>query len=144
MSNDWKEITTTWQGGRTFVGENANGGKVTTGSPQDGPVVSPMELLLVGMAGCTGIDVVSILEKKRIPLSDFKLNVRAKRADDYPMVYTEIEVEYLLWSENLSPKDAEQAIHLSEEKYCSASIMLGKTAKISSSYKILKPGEATG
>ena len=142
MTDNWKEISTTWKGGRTFIGENAIGGKVTTGSSQDPPAVSPMELLLVGLAGCTGIDVVDILEKKRVPLSDFTVNVRGKRADTYPMIYTDIEVEYLFWSETLQPKDAEQAIKLSEEKYCSASFMLGKSAKISSIYKILKPGEA--
>jgi len=141
MSNDWKEISTTWVGGRNFLGENTRGGTVTTGSGQDNPVISPMELMLVGMAGCTGVDVVGILEKKRVSLSDFKVNVRGKRAENYPKVYTEIEVEYLFWSENLKTKDAEQAIKLSEEKYCSASAILGKTAKINSTYKILKPQE---
>lgn len=105
-------------------------------------MLSPMELLLVGMAGCSGVDVVGILNKKRVSLSDFKINVCGKRADTYPMVYTEIEVEYLFWSEDLLAKDAEQAIKLSEEKYCSASVMLGKTAIITSTYKIFEPGES--
>jgi putative redox protein len=142
MTSNWKEISTTWEGDKIFVGSNASGGTVTTGSTKDGSMLSPMELLLVGMAGCTGVDVVGILEKKRVSLRDFKINVRGKRADTFPMVYTEIEVEFLFWSENLFAKDAEQAIKLSEEKYCSASIMLGKTAKLTSTYKIFKPGEA--
>jgi putative redox protein len=103
--------------------------------------IGPMQLLLVGLAGCTGIDIVSILEKKRVAPTDFKIKVRGKRADTFPMVYTDIEIEYLLWGDNLKVRDVEQAIKLSEHKYCSVSIMLDKTAKMSSTYKIFKPGE---
>lgn len=142
MTSNWKEISTTWEGDKVFVGANANGGTVTTGTTKDSSVISPMELLLVGVAGCTGVDVVGILEKKRVSLSDFKINVRGKRTDTYPMVYTEIEVEYLFWSDDLIAKDAEQAIKLSEDKYCSASAMLAKTAKLTSTYRILRPGDS--
>ena len=140
MADDWKEVSATWKGGRNFIGENATGGAVQMGSV-DG-IIGPMQLLLVGLAGCTGIDVVSILEKKKVTLTDFKVKVRGKRANTFPMVYTDIEVEYLLWGDGLKVRDAEQAIKLSEQKYCSVSIMLGKTAKISSTYKIFKPGES--
>ena len=99
--------------------------------------LSPMEMLLAGLAGCTGIDVALILGKKRQKLEDFEVKIRAKRANDHPMVYTEIEVKYLLWGEDLSEKAIRQAINLSEEKYCSVSAMLGKTAEIHSSYQIL-------
>ena len=133
---DWHEVVAEWQGELTFLGVNDLGNEVKMGSKKNKGNISPMELLLLGLAGCTGYDMVSILEKKRQPLKNFKIKVRAKRADDYPMVYTDIEVEYLLWGEGLSQKAIEQAIELSEEKYCSASVMLGKTAKISSSYKI--------
>jgi putative redox protein len=142
MTSNWKEISTTWEGDRVFVGINANGGTVTTGTTKDSSIISPMELLLVGVAGCTGVDVVGILEKKRVSLSDFKINVRGKRADSYPMVYTDIKVEYLFWSDDLITKDAEQAIKLSEDKYCSVSAMLGKTAKLTSTYRILRPGDS--
>ena len=142
MANDWKEVSATWKGDLKFTGENPRGGSVQMSEAGKTTDLSPMELLLVGLAGCTGIDVVSILQKKKITLSDFKVNVRAKRAPSPPMVYTEIEVEYLLWGDDLKIKDVEQAITLSEDKYCSASIMLGKTANITSSYKILKPGQA--
>ena len=110
-----------------------------------GPIddsIGPMQLLLVGLAGCTGIDIVSILQKKNTTPTDFKVKVRGKRADKFPMVYTDIEVTYLLWGDNLKVRDVEQAIKLSEQKYCSVSIMLSKTAKISSTYKIFKPGES--
>jgi putative redox protein len=139
MADNWKEVSATWKGGLSFVGENANGGTVQMG-PMDGSI-GPMQLLLVGLAGCTGIDIVSILQKKKVTPTDFKVKVRGKRAETFPMVYTDIEVEYLLWGENLKARDVEQAIKLSEQKYCSVSIMIRKTAKISSSYKILRPGE---
>jgi putative redox protein len=140
MAENWREVSATWQGGLNFNGENDKGGTVQMGQADER--IGPMQLLLLGLAGCTGIDIVSILEKKKSPPTDFKVNVRGKRADTFPMVYTDIEVEYLLWGDNLKTRDVEQAIKLSEEKYCSVSIMVGKTAKIRSTYKILKPGQA--
>ena len=138
MSSDWKEISAEWQGQMKFIGKNQKDGQILMGGKDDQDRVSPMELLLMGLAGCTGVDVVSILEKKRQSLTNFQVNVRAKRADDYPMVYTAIEIEYILTGEGLSQKAVEQAIQLSEEKYCSASAMLGKTAEIRSSYQIIE------
>jgi len=96
---------------------------------------------LLGVAGCTGMDIVHILGKKRITLDRFEVRVCGKRAEDYPMLYIEIEIEYLLWAEALDPRDVEQAIRLSEEKYCSASAMLSKTAQMRSTYRIMSPGE---
>ena len=139
MTDDWKEVSATWKGGLNFIGENAKGGTVQMG-PMD-ERIGPMQLILVGLAGCTGIDIVMILQKKKVTLTDFKVNVRGKRADSYPMIYTDIEVEYLLWGDDLKVRDVEQAINLSEQKYCSVSIIIGKTANIQSHYKILKPGE---
>jgi putative redox protein len=98
-------------------------------------------LLLLAVAGCTGIDIVHILRKKRIKLDQFKVCVRGKRADDHPKIYKEIEIEYLFWADELSTKAVEQAIELSEEKYCSASAMMSKSAEMRSSYRILAPGE---
>ena len=95
MASNWKEITTEWQGQMRFVGKNLQDGRVLMGGKQDHDRTSPMELILMGLAGCSGIDVVSILEKKRQPLQDFQIKVRGKRADDHPMVYTEIEIEYI-------------------------------------------------
>jgi len=139
MSENWREISATWKGGLHFTGESDKGGIVQLG-PMD-ESIGPMQLLLVGLAGCTGIDIISILQKKRVTPTDFKVKVRGKRADKFPMVYTDIEVEYLLWGDDLKVRDVEQAIKLSEQKYCSVSIMLGKTSKITSTYKILKPGD---
>ena len=97
---------------------------------------SPMELLLIGMAGCTAYDVMSILEKKRQSVTGLEVSARAERAEEPPRVYTKIEVEYVLRGREIKPKAVEDAIRLSEEKYCSASIMLGKTAQITTSYRI--------
>ena len=139
MADDWKEVSATWKGGLNFIGENAKGGTVQMG-PTDGNI-GPMQLLLMGLAGCTGIDIVTILQKKKSTPTDFKVKVRGKRAETYPMVFTDIEVLYLFWGDGLKARDVEQAIKLSEQKYCSISIMINKTANIKSSYKILKPGE---
>jgi putative redox protein len=91
-----------------------------------------MELILIGVAGCTGMDVVSILGMKRQKFDKFEIKVRGKRAETHPRVYTEIEVTYEFWGEQLNPKMVEQAMHLSEEKYCSVSAMLSAKATISS------------
>lgn len=144
MSAEWKEITATWKGGMAFIGQNEEGGQVQMGTLNGQPGIGPMQLLLVALAGCTGMDIISILEKKRQTPVDFAVRVRGKRAEDYPMIWTDIEVTYLLWGGNLEKKDVEQAIKLSEEKYCSVGIMLGASARMTSSYKILAPGQEAG
>lgn len=141
MTDQWREIEAEWVDGGTFIGRNATGGTVQMGKLNDKPGVSPMELILVGLAGCTGVDIVDILEKKRQPLQALKVKVRGKKADDFPKVYKEIEVTYLIWGEGIDPKSVERAIQLSEEKYCSVSAMLCSVAEIRSTYKILTPGE---
>jgi putative redox protein len=139
MSDQWREIEAEWKGGGAFIGRNPSGGVVQMGKLDEIPGISPMELILVGLAGCTGVDIVDILQKKREPLMALKVKVRGKKADDFPKIYTEIEVTYLLWGEGIDPKSVERAIQLSEEKYCSVSAMLRQSAQISSSYQILNP-----
>jgi putative redox protein len=141
VTEGWIEITATWKNELTFVGQNAGGGTVQMGMLDGKPGISPMQLLLTAVAGCTGEDIVSILNKKKLKPTDMQVRVRGKRATDYPMVWTDIHLTYLIWGENIPPKDVEQAIRLSEEKYCSVGIMLGKAARITSEYHLLKPGE---
>jgi len=136
MSEKWTKVTALWKGEMNFIGENESGGKVQMGTIDNVPGVGPMQLLLAGLAGCTGMDIVSILQKKKVDLKDFKIEVEAKRADTYPMIWTEIKVMYHLWGKRIKTSDVEQAIKLSEEKYCSVSIMLGKSAQITSTYII--------
>ncbi len=134
--SDWKEVTAHWKGDTNFLGTAPHGGEIPMGEVDGRKGLAPMELLLAGLAGCTGVDVALILKKKRARLKDLKVNVRGKRADEHPRYYTEIEIEYLLWGEGLKEKDVQDAIRLSEEKYCSASAMLGAVATITHTYKI--------
>ncbi len=138
MSEGLTEITASWKGETTFVGRNAAGGTVQMGTLDGKPGVSPMQLLLVAIAGCTGVDILSILQKKRTAPTDMQVRVSGKRADDYPMIWTHIYITYLIWGKNIKPEDVEQAIELSENKYCSVGIMLGKSARITSEYRILQ------
>ena len=142
MTEGWTEVTAAWKDKSTFVGQNNDCGTIQMGTLDGKPGIGPMQLLLVAVAGCTGMDIVSILQKKHANLTDMQVRVRGKRADDYPMIWTDIHLIYLVWGEDIQPKDVEQAIQLSETKYCSVGIMLGKSAKISSEFQILKPGES--
>ncbi len=141
MADGWTEVKATWKKELTFTGENASGGTVQMGPLDDEPGIGPMQLLLTALAGCTGIDIVSILQKKRINFSDFQVKVQGKRSPDYPKIWTDIHVTYIIWGNEIKKSDVEQAIRLSEEKYCSVSLMLKKASNISSEYKIYKPGE---
>ena len=98
----------------------------------------PMELLLMSLASCTGMDVVSILSKKRVKLDDFSLEVEARQAQEHPKVFTEIKIHYIFEGDNIRSTDVERAIELSESKYCSASTMLKASASISHDYEIIQ------
>ncbi len=143
MADNWKEVVAEWHSGDAFTGRNASGGMVQIGTIDGKPGISPMEMLLLGVAGCTGMDITSILRKQRQSLEKFQVRVRGNRSETYPKVYTEIEVTYLLWGENLDRRAVEQAIRLSEEKYCSVGITMQTSgAQLRSSYQILAPGES--
>ena len=141
MPEGWTEISADWKDENAFVGKNAAGGTVQMGILDGKPGIGPMQLLLVALAGCTGEDIVSILKKQRATPTNMQVRVRGKRATDYPMVWIEIHLTYLIWGENIPPKDVERAIQLSEEKYCSVGLMLCKTARVTSEYRLLKPSE---
>lgn len=101
---------------------------------------SPMEMLLAGVVGCTGIDVVSILQKMRQNVQGVDVEIKANRAEAYPMVYTDAELVYIVRGENIDAKAVEKAIELSEEKYCSASIMFRRSGvNLRTSYRIEEP-----
>jgi putative redox protein len=136
MSEDWTRISANWVGGLNFLGENQTNGTVQMGTSDTLSVITPMQILLIGLAGCTGMDIVSILQKKRIELDRFQIEVEARKADLFPKIWTNIHVKYLFWGKSIKNSDVEQAIKLSEDKYCSVSIMLGKSAEIKSSYQI--------
>jgi len=142
MEDGWTEIKASWKGESTFIGQNASGGTVQMGTLDGKPGVGPMQLLLAAVAGCTGMDIVSILEKKRLKLTDMQIRVRGKRAEDFPKNWTDIHITYLIWGEGIPAKDVEQAIALSEEKYCSVGLMLRKSSSLTSDYQILEPGQS--
>lgn len=136
----------TWVTGMQFVGRAGSGHAIVldTGESAGGEDsgMSPMELLLVGLAGCTAMDVVFILRRKRQPLTGLQVRVEAERADEHPRVYTTIELQYTVTGRGLSEKAVWDAIKLSADKYCSASVMLGQTAAISHSCQIVQESES--
>lgn len=132
-----------WVHERTFLGESDSGHGVVMGASQgpEGPALgaSPMELLLLGMGGCTAFDVVDILQRGREPIEDCVAEIEAERASEVPKVFTRIHVHFVITGRGLSPTKVERALKLSAEKYCSASIMLGKTAQITHDFEIVEP-----
>lgn len=103
---------------------------------------SPMDVVLAGLAGCTGIDVVSTLHKMRQDVTDLRIDVRGTRAETYPQVYTAITVEYIVTGHNLREEAVQRAVELSETKYCSVGGMLGKTATITHVIHLVEADEA--
>jgi putative redox protein len=133
----------TWVRDRMFVGESGSGHTMVLGRA-DGPdgrslCPSPMEVLLIGMGGCTAFDVVQILEKSREPVEDCVATLEAERAPTDPKVFTKVHVRFTVTGRDLDPAKVDRAIRLSAEKYCSASIMIGKTATITHDFEILEP-----
>ncbi len=123
------EAKAMWTDSLRFLGQASSGhGIVVDGASKTGN--SPMELVLIALCGCTGYDVVSILGKKREPFTSVEVRAEADRAADPPTVYTEIRLVYRVGG-NVSHKAVEDAVRLSEEKYCSVAAMLHKTVKVS-------------
>ena len=127
-------ISVKWIDGMLMVGQSDSGHAIVMdGPPEIGGEnlgVRPMEMLLLGMTGCTMIDVVSTLKKMREDVVDCQTQVNADRSEEYPKVFTNIHVHFVLRGKQLNPLKVDKAIKLSAEKYCSASIMIGKTAII--------------
>ena len=130
----------TWLNGRTFVAESGSGhALVLDGAPENGGRnlgVRPMEMMLMGLGGCTAFDVVMILEKAREKVTSCEVALEAERANDDPKVFTKVKLVYTLKGENLRPAAVERAIKLSAEKYCSASKMFEKTATLEHEWHI--------
>jgi len=130
-----------WVEGAMFVGESDSGHAVVMdGPPESGGRnlgIRPMEMLLLGMGGCTAFDVVYILGKARQPVMDCVVQLEAERAENPPRVFTRIHVHFVVTGSDLSEKQVARAVQLSAERYCSASIMLGKAAQITHDYEIV-------
>lgn len=131
-----------WVENVCFMGESETGHAVILdGAPEAGGRnlgMRPMEMLLIGMGACTSFDVVTILRKARQPVTDCVAEIEAARADEVPKVFTKIHVHFVVTGKGLNAVQVERAVKLSAEKYCSASIMLGKSAEITHDFEIVE------
>jgi len=130
-----------------FVGESGSGHAVVMdGSPEAGGRnlgCRPMEMLLMGLGGCSAFDVVLILKRGREQVTDCVVEIDAERATEDPKVFTRIVMRYIITGTNLDPKKAERAVNLSAEKYCSASAIMNKTAQITHSIELVDAASVT-
>ena len=130
-----------WLDNMSFVGESGSGHSIVMdGPPEFGGRnlgVRPMEMLLLGLGGCASFDVVSMLKKSKQDLVDCEVEITAERANEEPKVFTKIHLHFVISGNDLSDKRVARAIELSAEKYCSASIMLGKTAMVTHDYELI-------
>ncbi len=126
--------------GITFVGKTESNNWVTMDGPESfggsNAAIRPKELLLLSLAGCTGADVSAILQKKRVKLAGFEINVSAESTETHPKVYTKIHLEFMFYGTDIKEKDVEKAIELSQTVYCGVTAMLEKSIEITHSYKI--------
>lgn len=131
-----------WVDGLQFVGESGTGHAIvvdadgTSGGKNTG--MRPMELLLIGIGSCSGMDVSSVLQKKKQNISDIEINVKGEKANTYPKKFTDIEIEFIVKGKDVSEEAVKRAVELSMEKYCSVKATLEGTAKIKFSYKIIQ------
>ena len=131
-----------WVEQASFLGETESGHAVLMDGPPDGGGRNlgprPMEMLLIGTGGCTAYDVIHILKKSRQQVTDCVVEIQAERATTDPKVYTKIHFHLIVSGKELKPEQVERAIKLSAEKYCSASIMLGKMADITHDFEVVQ------
>ena len=136
------KVRVKWVEDVCFMGETESSHAVIMdGSPEIGGRnlgMRPMEMLLVSMGGCSSIDVVTILKKSRQAITNCVAEITAERADEIPKVFTKIHVHYVVTGKGLNPVQVERAVNLSAEKYCSASIMLGKAATITHDFEVVE------
>jgi putative redox protein len=136
------EAVVTWKQGMSFDGSASSGFSLplgtdpAVGGANDG--FRPMELLAVGLAGCTAMDVVSILSKKRQKMSGFEVRVSGERAAEHPKVFTRLHIHYIVRGERIDAAAVERAMDLSATKYCPAQAMLGKAAELTMDYEIVE------
>ncbi len=136
------EAKVSWSGRMTFTGTAGTGFSVPLGSDPsvggDNNGFRPLELLAVSLAGCTAMDVISILRKKQQAVTGFEVRTHADQASEHPHVFTHVLVEYILTGHGISPDAVERAIELSVTKYCPVQAMLGKAVQIEHKYQIIE------
>jgi putative redox protein len=131
-----------WKGDMTFEATATTGFKVVMDSSESGGGhdggFRPTELLAMGTLGCTGMDVISIMRKKKVDFTDFEVKVNVRSNKEHPMVFTDMEFEYIVSGHNVHREDVARAVELSETKYCQCIAMMAQTAKITSSITIIE------
>ena len=139
MAGEKKKVVVHHAGDDFFIAISPSGHAMTLDTKSErASAASPMELLLVALGGCTAVDVIGILEKKREQVTDYRVEVRGERRDEHPRSFRRMEVRHILTGQGLSPKAVAQAIELSENKYCSVAATLRPTAEIVSSFEIIE------
>lgn len=126
-----------WIGGKQFIGTDSTRHSVVLSTPDEGVGMKPSELLLVALASCSAVDVVDILAKKRMPAASLEISVDAEQDADPPWTFRKIHLHYRLQGEKITSRDVEQAIHLSEEKYCSVAATVRGVAEITTTFELL-------
>jgi len=144
MANDMT-VRATLETGMRFDVKTGSGHHVIldaaehNGGQDSGP--QPMEMLLVALASCAGMDIITILRKKRQEITGYELRVHGMRAEEHPKVFLDITVEHIFTGHNIRPEAVERAIELTEERYCGASATLGKTATIKNTFRIIEESQ---
>jgi len=133
------EMKATWTGGMRFDLHAASGHDIAADAPVDkggtDTAPTPMELVMLGLLGCTGLDVASILQKMKQPLERFEVRATHERAEKHPRIFTRIHLVYELWGD-LDPRKVQRAVDLSESTYCSVSAMLRETVEITNEIRV--------
>ena len=131
--------------GLTLIGKGESGHWIVMDSTKEfggnEAATKPIELLLISLAGCTAMDVISLLNKMRVEFQDLRVNVEAERKDEHPKVFTSIKLEYIVYGDDIDEEKLKKAIDKSQEKYCPISAMLKKSVPISYTYQVLPKEE---
>ena len=139
MSDKSNKATVYFAGNDFFIGRTASGhAQVIETDSARGDAVTPMELLLIALGGCTGVDVMSILKKKRQLVTDYRIEVNGERRKEFPRSYTRLFVKHIVRGHRISGQAVAQAIELSDQKYCSVAASLRGSAEIVTSYEIIE------
>jgi putative redox protein len=137
------EATVRWAGKMTFLGKAGTNHIVpmdtTPDFGGDSSATKPLELLLIGLGGCTGMDIVSLFKKMRVDFSGIEMNLTAERSEEHPNVYTKIDLEYVIYGQGIDEEKVKRAVELSQEKYCSVSAMLRKSCPVNYTWRIIAP-----
>jgi putative redox protein len=135
---DYK-TTIRYAGDEFFIGTSHSNHSITVDTKSDNKTApSPVELLLIAVGSCTAVDVISILEKQRQQVTDYKVEVTGERRAEHPRLFTKIHVHHIVYGRNVSPQAVERAVQLSDEKYCSVAATVRPTAEITTSFEIVE------